>query len=167
MSLSRSLSASATSHSPWKVGDNVMIAWLCTEIFADFALALIMSLLLMSKKTGIEQFVRVPLLQTLQSSHSASHFFGFRRTNTILNKLVRYTISTGLITGLFTILCLVLFLRSRIAVALMIGPLYPAGSSLVHANTSVELMTVCLPIPLQSSPSRCTQSTFRTFVACP
>ena len=93
--------------------------WLIAEIVSDIAIASMMSWILQQCKTGIKKSVISTFEGLSVSAYLNSHLLR-SRTNSLLNKLVLYTVSTGAITALFSIALLTtVLIRNSISDAML------------------------------------------------
>ncbi|KAI6042602.1 hypothetical protein EDC04DRAFT_970209 [Pisolithus marmoratus] len=91
--------------------DNMAIAWVATQVSIDMFITVMLTIIFMRSKTG------------------------YRKTDTVLNRLIRGAIQTGLFAGIFSLSVLICFLvlptaNFFVMFATPIGPIYTNVSDL-------------------------------------
>lgn len=106
----------------------VFTAWIMCEIVSDLTIAGMMTLLLLDLKrgAGIASYAQSSLLKPIKVSERIIYS---PRTNTLLNRLVLYAVSTGFITALFSVAIAVGLRTANTPIMSIIGSLY-GGSKL-------------------------------------
>ncbi|KAF9511181.1 hypothetical protein BS47DRAFT_1197148 [Hydnum rufescens UP504] len=95
----------------------LIVIWLAIQAVADVVIATSMCILLRSRRTG------------------------FQRTDSIINHLVVYTISTGLVTGILSCVVLVLFAKDGFEFSVLILSVPLDEARIGNSPPSNELLT--------------------------
>ncbi|KAF9506661.1 hypothetical protein BS47DRAFT_1352550 [Hydnum rufescens UP504] len=108
----------------------LVVTWLATQAVADIVIATCMCLLLRRRRTG------------------------FQKTDSIINRMALYTISTGLVTSILSCIVLVMFARdgfhfSVLTIGVPLGGFYSI-TMLANLHTRKSLLTrLATPTPLE------------------